>query len=451
MQLPYSNLKISHQNAEASMPLVLPVSVICNTSDEQINENIKANSRRPGKWVKRLPAQAGVAIICGSGPSLAESLERIRELFEERDCTIFALNGAARFLAEKGLTADYQVMVDARPETAALVGPAYGHLFASQCHPSTFERAENPTLWHLQVEGIDDLLPEYDDDFTMVGGAASVGNCATCLAYVLGFREVHCFGFDSSNRGDQSHAFRQPLNDGEPRCSVRFNGKDYIASLTMKLQAERFMETAVALKDLGVKIFVHGEGLLPDMYNAPPLSEQEKYQLMWANPAYSVDAPGEAVVERFLQLCRPKGHIIDFGCGTGKAALAMYLPPERNVTLVDFVTNSRVASALTLPFVQADLSKSIALRGDYGFCTDVLEHIPGDQVKAVVKNILACVPLAFFQISYVQDAFGGLLGQPLHLSVHPHDWWRELFEALGYRILWNHDDGDSGCFVISVD
>lgn len=452
MHLPYSNLQIRHQNPEASKPLILPLTVVCNTSDEQIYGNIKTNSARPLRWQKLEKAHDRIAVICGSGPSLQDSIQELRA-WKMRGAVIFALNGAASFLNDNGILADWQVMIDARPETAELVGPAKGHLFGSQVHPDTFAKIVDPKIWHLQVGDIENYFPKMRRDqggYALIGGAASVGNCTTCLAYVMGFREVHCYGYDSCHRNGHGHAFAQPLNDGEPCCSVRFNGKDYHTSLTMRLQAEKFMETSAALKQHGVKLFVHGSGLLPDIYNAPPLSEHEKYQLMWADPDYSTVAPGEACVEEFLTFCRPIGRVIDFGCGTGRAGLLIHRPPERLVTLVDFVVNSRGVDALDLPFLQADLSKPIPIEGDWGFCTDVMEHIPSADVATVITNIMATVPCCFFQISFVPDAFGATIGHPLHLTVRSYEWWGNLFARLGYFQLLHRDDGDSGVFVIAV-
>src|SRR6478735_9484643 len=98
MQLPYANLKIRHWNPGATMPLILPVNVICNTSDEAIYENIRVNSKRPG-WQKVIPEHDGVAILCGSGPSLADHLDEIRAK-QPAGGQVFAMNGAAKFLHE---------------------------------------------------------------------------------------------------------------------------------------------------------------------------------------------------------------------------------------------------------------------------------------------------------------------------------------------------------------
>ncbi len=450
MKLPYSNLQISHQNPGASMPLVLPIHVICNTSDEQLFDNIRVNSRRPGKWQKLIPAHKGVAVLCGSGPSLADNLEVIRELQEE-GCAVFAMNGAAKFLSDNGILPDFQVMIDARPETAQLVGPAKVHLFGSQVHPDCWLKAPDALLWHLQIGGIEELFPAYSDDYCLIGGAASVGNCATCLAFAMGYRILHCYGYDSSHRGNAGHAFTQPLNDGDPCCFVKFAGKDYRASLTMKLQAEKFLETSAALVASGCEVHVHGDGLLPAMWNTKDLTEQQKYELLWTDPDYRTYSPGEQVAKIFANVARPQGTVIDFGCGTGRGALALKQETHCNLLLVDFTENSRDPAAQELPFIQKDLTQPMFLSGDYGYCTDVMEHIQPELVEAVIHNILQCTPIVFFQISLVPDAFGETIGQTLHLSVHPLSWWYDLFNHLGYHVLWNRDQGDSALFLVSVD
>lgn len=430
------------------MPLILPVHLICNTSDEDIFNNIRANSRRPGKWVEQQEAHDGVAVLCGSGPSLADSLGEIRER-QAGGARVFAMNGAARFLSDHGITPDYQVMIDARPETAALVGPAREHLFASQVHPDCFAKKPNARVWHLQIGDIEKHFPDYEDGYCLIGGAASVGNTAACLAYAMGYRELHFYGYDSSHRGDKGHAFPQPMNDGDPCAWVDFNGKQYLASLTMKLQAERFLETSKALREMGAKLHVHGDGLLPDVYNAPKevLSEVEKYQRVWGMDAYRHMAPGEECAELFLKVAQPHGQkVIDFGCGTGRGALK--ISECCPVLCVDFTDNSRDEAARHLPFIQADLTKPIPASAPFGYCTDVMEHIPPEDVSAVIRNVMASAETVFFQISTVPDVMGELINQDLHLTVRPHGWWRALFESLGCEVKWEQERESAALFLI---
>jgi len=448
--LPYSNLQLKHQNPGAENPLILPIQLICNTSDESLYSNIEINSRRPLKWVKEEKPHEGVAILCGSGPSIADNLEHIKALQKEGG-KVFVMNGCANFLYENDIVPDYQVIIDARKETADLVGVAKCHLFASQVHPDCFEDVGNIELWHLQIDNIEDYFPEYNDAYCLIGGAASVGNTATCLVYAMGYRNLQIFGYDSSHKGTEGHAFHQKLNEGDPCASVVFGGKDYIVSLTMKLQAEKFQDTAKELKHLGCNIEVHGDGLLPDMYNMPKevMTEQEKYQRMWAYPNYRTVAPGELCVDTFLKVVKPSGKVIDFGCGTGRGALKIK-EDGCDVLLVDFTDNSRDLQAMVLPFLQHDLTKPFPniYFSKYGYCTDVMEHIPTENVRQVIENIMNVSEIVFFNISTVSDVIGAIIGQDLHLTVRPHNWWVELFKGLGYSVPWDEERNIASLFVI---
>jgi uncharacterized Rossmann fold enzyme len=438
LELPYSNLQIEHWNPGATSPLVLPVHLICNTSDDDIHANIYANSRLDKEWLRLEDAHDRVAVLCGSGPSLADTLDEIRARVKD-GAAVFAMNGAARFLTDNGVRPDYQCIIDARIETANLIDlRAKEHLFGSQVHPECFKRVPDARLWHLQIGTIDDLLPEYKRSYCLIGGAASVGNTATCLAYAMGYRTMHLYGYDSCHRDGSGHAFRQPMNDGDPCASVRFGGKDYIASLTMKLQAEKFQETAGALVDAGCKIEVHGTGLLPDMWRArldgsefyhSAASEAAKYARIWEIPEYRRWSPGEESVDQAIAAMgmRAGEKVIDFGCGTGRASAA-FAKRGMAVLGVDHVTNC-LDPDIEIPFVKANLWELPRLFGEYGFCADVMEHIPTERVGQVLAAIRGTVPAAFFRIAFHYDNFGSVIGEPLHLTVRPMEWWRAALKA----------------------
>lgn len=162
------------------------------------------------------------------------------------------------------------------------------------------------------------------------------------------------------------------------------------------------------------------------------MTEREKYERMWGLAAYRSTSPGARVVANFIDMVEPEAgaSIVDCGCGTGRAGVKL-ARAGFDVVLVDFAGNCRDAEAEGLPFVEADLSEAIPVQADYAFCADVMEHIPPEQIDAVLANLFACAPRVFLQISTVDDCCGKLIGERLHLSVHPHAWWREKLAGFG--------------------
>lgn len=455
MTAPKSDIyQMQLQNPHATLPLIIPVLVLCNTPDEELEDNIRANSALDLPWVSFREPHDGIAVLVGGGPSLVDHIKEIQALVDD-GATVFAMNGASQFLRDNypNIPVDYQVIADAKPETASLVDEYAGrHLFASQVNPETFKRSRGAMLWHLGIKDMEDMFPEERrkrGGYALVGGGAAVGNSAACLAYVMGYRTLHCFGYDSSHRGDASHAYEQPMNRFIPTIDVEWAGKTYTSSLAMKAQAEKFQITAQGLKQKGCNVIVHGDGLLPAMYNTPPhdLSERDKYRLMWQFDGYREFSPGEGLVSKFIEVAKPDGLIVDFGCGTGRASIALN-EQGYDVFLVDFADNCRDEEAIGLPFLEWDLTLPCPISAPYGLCTDVMEHIPPQDVETVLRNILNSAETVFFQISTVADVFGDVIGQRLHRTIKPHYWWAGILRSLG-EIKWQEQRDNASCFLIT--
>lgn len=190
------------------------------------------------------------------------------------------------------------------------------------------------------------------------------------------------------------------------------------------------------------------------------LAERAKYEKMWAFQQYREVAPGESAATLFLSQARPKAgsEVIDFGAGTGRGALMLALLGGCKVKMLDFAENcldEDVRNALTtqahvLSFDLHDLNKPAKVSAQYGYCTDVMEHIPPQDVDRVLRNILKAAQHVFFQISCTDDACGALIGEPLHLSVHPYSWWHKKFQELDCTIHWSRDDGHTAIFYVTA-
>ncbi len=163
--------------------------------------------------------------------------------------------------------------------------------------------------------------------------------------------------------------------------------------------------------------------------------ERTKYQAMWARPEYRRYSPGEDLVGTAIEALgmRPGESVIDYGCGTGRAA-KKFEHKGFIVRCVDFVAEALETDVpfsahclWDLPVMASEgTQKSTTFLGpsDWAFCTDVMEHIPTEMVGAVLAGIADRTrSAAFFQISTVPDGFGRLIGKVLHLTVRPAGWW----------------------------
>lgn len=451
-RMPKCDLVYRHRNPGATEDLVIPVTLVCNVADDILTNNVKANSKLDRKWLGTHAPHDMPAIMCGSGPSLKDDLGLIDDL-HAKGGKIFALNGAASFLVSKGIYPDYQVIVDARPQTATLIGPARRHLFASQVDPSLFEKEPNAEVVHVlcvKQDAFFDLLPDQghrDGEYTLIGSHGSVGNVAMVVAHTLGHRELHFFGYDSSNAGEDTHAFSQPMNAGEPLTYVEYNGKRYLSTFTMKSQADVFPRVAYDLMEMGSSIHMHGYGLLPDRWRteqAKTLEQREadKYRAMWNHAEYRDMSPGMLNAERGGEALGVMAGdtLLDFGCGTGRAT-NFFRSRGVDAIGIDLAPN---ALEFLIPFVEACLWQLPDLKAHWGLCCDVMEHIPPEKVSDVLAGIASRVERgAYFTIDSGPDEMGVLIGQPLHMTMRPPKWWDEQLKKHFAHV----DHFEGGVFV----
>lgn len=191
------------------------------------------------------------------------------------------------------------------------------------------------------------------------------------------------------------------------------------------------------------------EGFAPTVTVAPTMSECAKYERLWQLSEYRQASPGESWSLTFLTQARVEkdAEVIDFGCGTGRGGLALALVGGLRVQMLDFASNCldpEVAEAChtqadRIRFDVADLTKPIQHTAAYGYCCDVMEHIPPALVPTVLTNILASAQHVFFAISTVPDEMGALIGEQLHLTVQPMAWWIEQLRAAGALIHWSSE------------
>jgi ubiquinone/menaquinone biosynthesis C-methylase UbiE len=173
------------------------------------------------------------------------------------------------------------------------------------------------------------------------------------------------------------------------------------------------------------------------------LQEKQKYEKMWSCDLYRQRSPGFLLTTFFLHYFQgritPRDTLIDFGCGTGAASL-FFFEKGLSVTLVDIADNclsddvkkTIKKNRSDFTFIQAtlwDLPYSLQPT-DWIYCIDVLEHLPTKQVlpslAAMAKKTKKGGALQLF---LEDESMGDLVGETLHLTLRPLDWWLKQISA----------------------
>lgn len=244
--------------------------VVCNTQTESLLNNARGAIVRDLEWYDTAPEHDGHVCIVGGGPSLKDCLDELAWR-KQNGQRVIALNGAARFLCEKGIVPDGVLIVDARHENAdfltGLDSRTTAYL-ASQCHPSVFDEAERlglkVVLWHTNTEGMADLLgAERARPVHLIGGGTTSALNAMVLMSASGYRKLHLYGLDSSYRGGDHHAYGQVLNDGDRVIDALYRDRHFKTTAWMAQQVNDFQELVPGLVADGCIITVAGDGLLP--------------------------------------------------------------------------------------------------------------------------------------------------------------------------------------------
>lgn len=391
-----------------------------------------------------------LSIVAG-GPSL---LYRWPDLIGD----VLSLNNTYSFLIEKGIVPKYWMLLDAREENVEFLRDAHPdveHYVAGQCHPAVFDRLSGfkTTFYLTQLPDTLEIVKDIDKPKHQLAGAAgTVGMRALSLAYALGYRELHLYGYDSSYMDGEHHAYKQALNDDSKTIEVFIDGKQFVTTPAFAHQSTEFPAFASAMvAHYGCSIDLHCDGLLPAVMQSAmqrgeqPLveREREKYRAMWSNEKYRKTAPGEFHVEQAIHhLGMSAGDsVIDFGCGTGRGA-QRFQELGFQVTAVDFASNC-LDEGVKVPFVEACLWDLPPMKAKFGYCTDVMEHIPMEKVMDVLRGIHERCEAVYFNVATRDDSLGVLIGHKLHMTVMDAQAWLGVLRRFWSIVEMAESDGEA--------
>lgn len=258
------------------------LTVMCNTENQKILENIKSACERDLEWFDFKPDHDGHVCIVGGAPSLADSMNEIAWR-KGRGHQVWALNGSADYLLRHAIIPDAHVLLDARPENVSFLENAHPDTVfyvASQCHPDIFERLKGykVIVFHNATPGAYEYLESLTNctkPTHLFGMGSTVGIKAMILASKLGFKNIHLYGMDSSYRESEGHAYPQPLNAEDRVIDVWCGDRVFKAAPWMATQAQDFRDLVPSLIEADCIVTVAGDGLIPHMARLIAQSQTE--------------------------------------------------------------------------------------------------------------------------------------------------------------------------------
>ena len=255
-------------NAPDAVWLKLKMQSALANSVEDIDRNIEYTlQRKYTPFTEFLGTQSGAISIVGSGPSLKRNWKKLRDSGTD----IIACNAACQFLLERGVVPKWMFCFDADPLIYEFFTPHKDitYLIASRVPPKTWDLLEGckVVVWHSAGdEHIEELLIKHgkvgeNAEPMVTGGSAAVTRCMH-LVQPLGYKEVHLWGADSSFIQKDTH-IRQSTTV-ERTMPLLTNKRVFETAPWMAQQVEDFKILVPAFtKFYGIRITVHGDGLLP--------------------------------------------------------------------------------------------------------------------------------------------------------------------------------------------
>jgi uncharacterized Rossmann fold enzyme len=203
----------------------------------------------------------GTLILVGSGPSMPSMIMELREE-RKRGRPIFAVKGAHDFLCQHGIQPDLWLCVDPR-DRAYLLKEANDHttyLISSRCDASMFDALNNRRVILVHTWAKEEHCEEYNGKL-LIGGGTTSGLRAITVSYVLGFRKMILYGYDSCLAADRTT--KRFTGEGvEPGkiVDVIVDGKRFWSNAAMAQQANEFQEYYTVMPDLQIE--AKGNGLI---------------------------------------------------------------------------------------------------------------------------------------------------------------------------------------------
>lgn len=246
-------------------------------------ENVKLSLDRKLPWITNLPEfqrikgnNKKIALIAG-GPSVEHYADDIKQFKTTMVC-----GSSNDWAMNNGIIPTYSVICDPDPISInyySKLDTETKYMIASCCDPKIFEHLKSMQVvqWHCHSDEVKAKLDENNlgGDYHGISGGCTVGLRAISMAIMLGYSNIHMFGYDSClGREDKHHAY--DFSDKSEELGVIYNIK--VGGETLEKDAILFkcagyqLAQAVNFKEFYVNFreyfnpVIYGNGLIAEMF-----------------------------------------------------------------------------------------------------------------------------------------------------------------------------------------
>ena len=156
-------------------------------------------------------------------------------------------------------------------------------------------------------------------------------------------------------------------------------------------------------------------------------SERNKYKEQWQS-GYTPSQCALFLPDYIDEMALPNESLLEIGCGNGGT-----------VRRLNNKGRTCIATDITLAGIKGDNAGFVEApvwrlpfkdsQFDFTFSTDVLEHLPSNFIESTIKEVCRVTRRKTFHvIANFPDQRNGV---ELHLTIHPADWWIEMFAKHG--------------------
>lgn len=186
------------------------------TAGSEIIDNVIRHAKMPYPRIHKLPGfmqnkgSKSIALV-GGGPSLKNNIELLKT-FD----TILVCGSPNDYIIEQGIVPTYVAVCDPDAIMAKYLtklDKRVTYLVASGCNDAVFEalKDHNLVMWHCHSDEYAQQMQAADPEYFGVGGGCTIGLRGLSIAVILGYQDIHFFGFDScidEDNIENHHAYK---------------------------------------------------------------------------------------------------------------------------------------------------------------------------------------------------------------------------------------------------